>query len=299
LVEYLEVVGWWEYLEVVNLKLPSLIQSNFFEWQKTKFPSGFYFCMLQILIYMVGTAGSGKTYLTKALADWFDYKNLENVIVNLDPGAENLPYNPEIDVRDYFTLEDVMLNYGVGPNGAQIIAADLISTKIEEIKDEIEYYDTPYVLIDTPGQMELFTLRESSNLLVDTLGKERSVMVYLFDPVVAKTPSGFLSLLFMCSSAVFKLNIPQIPVLAKADVLNEQEVERILSWSMEPENIYESICQAMEKNISSELFYLLRDLGLFRPLVPVSALDNFGIEDIYDGVQELFYGGEDLEKVLF
>ncbi len=253
--------------------------------------------MLQVLVYMVGTAGSGKTYLTKALADWLDYKNLGNVIVNLDPGAENLPYNPEIDIRDYFTLEDVMLNYGVGPNGAQIIAADLISTKIDEIKDEIEYYDVPYVLLDTPGQMELFTLRESSNLLVNALGRERGVMVYLFDPIVAKTPSGFLSLLFMCSSAVFKLNIPQIPVLAKADILNDEEVERILTWSLDPESIYEDM--QMDRNISSELFYLLRDLGLFRPLMPVSAVDNFGLEDVYDGIQELFYGGEDLEKVLF
>jgi hypothetical protein len=248
---------------------------------------------------MVGTAGSGKTYLTKALADWFDFKNLENVIVNLDPGAENLPYNPEIDVRDYFTLEDIMLNYEVGPNGAQIIAADLISTKIEEIKDEIDYHDVPYVLIDTPGQMELFTLRESSNLLVDTLGKERSVMVYLFDPIVAKTANGFLSLLFMSSSAVFRLNIPQIQVLAKADVLNETEVEKILRWSTDPESIFQSIHQAIERNISSELFHMLKDLGLFRPLLPVSAVENYGLEDIYDGIQELFYGGEDLEKVLF
>jgi hypothetical protein len=255
--------------------------------------------MLQILVYIVGTAGSGKTYLTKALADWFDYKNLENVIVNLDPGAENLPYNPEIDVRDYFTLEDIMLNYEVGPNGAQIIAADLISTKIEEIKDEIDYYDVPYVLIDTPGQMELFTLRESSNLLVDTLGKERSVMVYLFDPIVAKTPNGFLSLLFMSSSAVFRLNIPQIQVLAKADVLNETEVGKIVRWSTDPDSIFQSIHQAIERSISSELFHLLRDLGLFRPLLPVSAVENYGLEDIYDGIQELFYSGEDLEKVLF
>lgn len=82
-------------------------------------------------------------------------------------------------------------------------------------------------------------------------------------------------------------------------MLSEEEVERIVSWSLDPESIYESIHQTMEKNISSELFYLLRDLGLFRPLTPVSAVENFGIEDIYDGIQEVFYGGEDLEKILF
>jgi len=250
---------------------------------------------------MVGTAGSGKTFLTKGLSDWFDFKNLENVIVNLDPGAENLPYTPEIDIREYFTLEDVMLNYGVGPNGAQIIAADLISTKIEEIKDEIDYYDVPYVIIDTPGQMELFTLRQSSNVLVDYLGHEKSVMVYLFDPVVSKTPSGFLSLLFMSSSAVFKLNVPQIPVLSKVDILSEDEIKRITGWSEDPDRIFDDLhyYRSPQKTISSELFHLLRDLGLFRPLILVSAVDNQGLEDVYDGIQEIFYGGDDLEKILY
>jgi hypothetical protein len=259
--------------------------------------------MQQVLIYLIGTAGSGKTFLTKTLSDWFDFKEIDNVIVNLDPGAENLPYRPEIDIRDFFTLEDIMLNYGVGPNGAQIIAADLISTKIDEIKDEVDYYDVPFVIIDTPGQMELFTLRQSSNIVIDSLGKDRSIMIYLFDPVVAKTPSGFLSLLFMCSSAVFKLNIPQIQVLAKSDILSDEELDMILGWSEDPEKIYESLYSSafsgLQKNLGSELFYMLKDLGLFRPLVPVSATTNLGMEDIYDGIQEIFYGGEDLEKILY
>ncbi|AGK60548.1 hypothetical protein Asulf_00525 [Archaeoglobus sulfaticallidus PM70-1] len=257
--------------------------------------------MIQVLIYFIGTAGSGKTYLTKAFADWLDFKNLENIIVNLDPGAENLPYSPEVDIRDYFTLEDVMLNYGVGPNGAQIISADLISTKIGDIKDEIDYFDVPYVLIDTPGQMELFTLRQSSNLLIDFLGRDRSVMVYLFDPVVAKTPSGFLSLLFMASSSVFKLKLPQIQVLAKSDILEDYEVERIVEWSDDPETLFDDLGREVSniKNISGELFYMLRDLGLFRTLIPVSAMDSTGMEDVYDGIQEIFYGGEDLERILY
>jgi hypothetical protein len=259
--------------------------------------------MHTVFVYFIGSAGSGKTFLTKAMADWFDYKSIDNVIVNLDPGAENLPYNPEIDIREYFTLEDIMLNYGVGPNGAQIISADLIATKIDELKNEVEYYDVPFILVDTPGQMELFTLRESSNVVIDSLGKERSVMVYLFDPVVAKTPSGFLSLLFMSSSVIFRLNLPQILVLSKSDILSKEERERIIKWSEDPEEIYDSLhtfsIPGLQKNLGIELFYLLKDLGLFRPIMPVSAVENIGFEDIYEGIMELFYGGEDLEEILY
>ncbi|MDI3498535.1 ATP/GTP-binding protein [Archaeoglobus sp.] len=254
--------------------------------------------MEQIFVYFTGTAGSGKTYMTKALADWFDLKKLDYLTVNLDPGADFLPYSADIDVREWFTLEDIMGRYNVGPNGAQIIGADLVSTLIDDIRDEIQLSSSEYVLIDTPGQLELFTLRESSRVLVNALNPERSVMVYLFDPVVSKTPSGFLSMLFMASSAVFRLEIPQVLVLSKSDILSERELERIVEWSEDPETLYDSL-DLERKTLNLELFLLLKEAGLFRPLIPASALTGYGMEDIYDAIQEIFYGGDDLERILF
>jgi len=255
--------------------------------------------MHQINVYIVGTAGSGKTYLANAFSEWLDFKRLDNIIVNLDPGAENLPYAPDVDIREMFTLDSIMETYSVGPNGAQIIGADLISTKIEEINDEIKYYDAQYVIIDTPGQMELFTLRQSSEIIIDALGSKNSVMVFLFDPIVSKTPSGFLSLVFMSASAVFRINLPQILVLSKSDVLDEKDIEKIVEWSKDPEKLYEDLLNYTKRGLSDDLYHLVRETGLFRPLMPVSAINGTGMEDIYDGIQELFYGGEDLEKVLF
>ena len=255
--------------------------------------------MRRVIVYMIGTAGSGKSYLTKAFSEWLDFKKLDNMTVNLDPGADELPYNPDIDVREWFTLADIMEKYKVGPNGAQIIGADLIGTIANEIKDEIDYQDPPYVIVDTPGQMELFTMRSSGEIIVELLGKQNAVMVYLFDPVVSKTPSGFLSLLLMSSSAVFRLNIPQIPVLAKADLLEERELERIMRWSEDPDALYDDLVRDREKVLSGELFHALRELGLFRPLIPVSAVTGYGMDDIYDGIQELFYGGDDLERIIY
>lgn len=254
--------------------------------------------MEPVLVYLTGTAGSGKTFLAKAISEWLDLKRLDYMVVNLDPGADFVPYSADVDVRDWFTLESIMEKYSVGPNGAQIIGADLVSTIVDDIKDEIEFTNPEIVIIDTPGQLELFTLRESSRILVSALNPERSVMVYLFDPVVSKTPSGFLSLLFMASSAVFRLEIPQVLALSKADLLSEGDIEKVLEWSSNPENLYDSL--NMEKrNLNLELFLLLRETGLFRPLIPVSAITGYGIEDLYDAIQEIFYGGDDLEKILF
>jgi hypothetical protein len=255
--------------------------------------------MDQINIYILGTAGSGKTFLTRTFSEWLDLKKLDNITVNLDPGAEKLPYTPEIDIREWFNLMDIIDSYGVGPNGAQIIGADLISTRIDEIQDEIRYQDAQFVIIDTPGQMELFTLRQSGEIIVKSLGSENSVIVFLFDPIVSKTPSGFLSLLFMSASATFRLNLPQIMVLAKSDILDEKEIEQIVHWSEYPEDLYNSLHSQVKKGLSYDLFHMLKESGLFRPLTPSSALESTGMEDIYDGIQELFFGGEDLESILY
>ncbi len=249
--------------------------------------------MDRVFAYFIGTAGSGKTHLTKAFSDYLEFKKISHIIVNLDPGAENLPYEPDVDVRERFTLEKIMEEYKVGPNGAQIIGADLVGTIADDLKDEIELYDAEIVLVDTPGQMELFTLRRSGEVIVRAFGD--GVMVYLFDPIVSKTPSGFVSLVFMASSAVFRLKLPQVLVLSKADVLEEEEVERIVEWSKNPERLYNDLTD--ERTLSLDLFLMLKDLGLFRPLIPVSSLTGMGMDDIYDGIQEVFYGGEDLEKI--
>lgn len=252
--------------------------------------------MKQIIVYFIGIAGSGKTYLTKAFSDWLDSRRVDHLTINLDPGADYVPYSADIDVREWFTLEDVMQKYNVGPNGAQIICSDLLVTLLDDIKFEVDLSSPSFVLIDTPGQMEIFTVRKSSKLIIEALGKERSAMVFLFDPVVSKTPLGFLSQLFMANSAVFRLEIPQINVLSKCDTLKEDELETILRWSQDVDYLGTFL---ERKTLSLELFRALKDSGFFRPLIPVSAINGYGLEDVYDGLQEFFYGGEDIERIMF
>ncbi|NOY11205.1 MAG: GTPase [Archaeoglobi archaeon] len=251
----------------------------------------------KVFVFTIGTAGSGKSYFTSSFSDYLDFKKIDHAIVNLDPGADFLPYEPDVDVREWITVDDVMEKYNVGPNGAQIVSADLIATKAEDILDELDLYSADYVLVDTPGQMELFTLRSSSEIIIQTFGRQNCVSVFLFDPVISQRASGFTSMVFMYSSAVMRLNIPQIPVLSKADLLPEHDVERILTWSRDADALYDDVSK--EKGLSRDLFHLLREAGLIRPLIPVSAKTGEGMDDVYDIVQEIYYGGEDLESMRF
>ena len=89
-----------------------------------------------------------------------------------DPGALKLPYSPDVDVRNYVDVGDLMEKYGLGPNGALIMAADLIADEIENLTRDIEEAHADIVLVDTPGQMELFAFRASGPYIVDELTKE-------------------------------------------------------------------------------------------------------------------------------
>ena len=88
----------------------------------------------EIFIYFIGTAGSGKSTLTNTLKQWMTLRGLDVITVNLDPGAENLPYDPDVDIRDWISLKEIMDVHGLGPNGAQIACADMLALNTSDIK---------------------------------------------------------------------------------------------------------------------------------------------------------------------
>ncbi len=251
-----------------------------------------------IFLYFVGTAGSGKTTLTYAFQEWMKMNGYDAVTVNLDPGVEKMKYAPDVDVREMISLPAVMEEYNLGPNGAQIVCADLLALKINEIKEIVDGFDTDYVLIDTPGQIELFAFRETSRTIVDVLGPD-SAMAFLFDPFLSKTPSGFISQVMLSATTQFRFHLPFINVLSKSDLLDEKEKDRIMNWVKQPEELLNDAINetpSMEKQLSIELFRVLEDMGVYKMLTPVSSETMTGMEDLYSIVQQVFMGGEDLEK---
>ena len=250
-------------------------------------------------LFVVGPAGSGKSTFTAAFREWMIKNEYDAIVVNLDPGADILPYTPDIDVRDIVSIDEIMEEYALGPNGAQILAADLIANHVEEIKNDISEYSTNYVIYDTAGQLELFAFRAASKFIVDYLGGDRSIIGFLFDPSLSKTPSGFISLLLLSSTVHFRFYKPYMNILSKIDILNDDELKSIGEWSEEWNSLYNSLINEnpdMSKELSVELFKSLESMDVFKKLIPTSARMLYGYEDIYSTIQLIFAGGEDLEK---
>jgi GTPase SAR1 family protein len=248
-------------------------------------------------LYIIGTAGSGKTTLTHAFQNWMQSLGLDTITVNLDPGVEDLPYAPDVDVRDWIRLDEIMEQRGLGPNGAQIVAADLLALNAHEIADVLGKFETNYVLIDTPGQIELFTFRESASIVIDTFGREDSALVYLNDPALVKQPSGLVASTLLVATTQFRHNLPFINVLSKADLLTPEELEQVVKWSLDPMALYDALTQSEATPrmvLDTAFFESLERIGVYKRLTAVSSEIPFGFEDIYAQVQMVFEGGEDL-----
>lgn len=249
-------------------------------------------------IYFVGTAGSGKSTMVQAYKHWLDHVGIDSIIINLDPGADSLPYEPDIDIREWISLEEVMDEYALGPNGAQIVAADLMAVNISKMTDVLDTIKTEYVLVDTPGQLELFAFRSSSQVITEAFGKGKSMIAFLMDPMLCRSSNGFVSSMVLSSLVEFRLQLPMISLLSKTDVLEEEEMNRIQTWFTDPYVLYEDLQaeQDAQMVVGTELFRAVENIGIFGEIRPVSAATGDGMEEVYNASQLIFHAGEDAEK---
>lgn len=252
-----------------------------------------------VFVYVVGTAGSGKSRFTGAFERYMKQRGLQTASLNLDPGAESMPYQPDVDIRDWIRLADVMEQYQLGPNGAQVMAADLIALRIGDIEAALDEFRGPYVMVDTPGQTELFVFREAGRITMEMLAPGRSVIVFLLDPFLARNPSAFVSQLLLSATTQFRFGVPVINVLSKSDLLKPEELERITAWSRDPMLLEDALMKEkanMYTQMSTDVQRILEGLGAFTSAYPVSAETLDGIEDVYSQIQNLFAGGEDVDS---
>jgi GTPase SAR1 family protein len=247
------------------------------------------------MVFIIGTAGSGKSRLTAAFCNWLKMSKQEVATVNLDPGVSVLPYSPEIDVRDYVDIGNLMEEYQLGPNGALVMAADLVADQVEEISKEIEELHSDIVLVDTSGQMELFAFRASGPYIASELTKGPRALVYLFDAVFSVNPVNYVSNLFLSSAVYNRFMLPQLYLLSKCDLLPKQEVNKIVDWSVSQDALTTAIEQKLEgtrRLLSRNVMQAVYKLGLRFPLIPVSASTNEGMINLNTALERILAEGD-------
>ncbi|MEM0364826.1 MAG: ATP/GTP-binding protein [Candidatus Nitrosocaldus sp.] len=248
-------------------------------------------------IFILGTAGSGKSTLASRLVELYASKNAYAITLNLDPGVIDLPYEPDVDVREYVSIDEIMSKYRLGPNGALILASDLIADRLDEIQRDVDELNPDYVIVDTPGQMELFAYRASGMIFAKEFRCDAKASIFLFDPMLVNSPLNILSIALLATSIRLRLGLAQVNVLSKIDLIRDRVAE-IIGYSADLTRLE----YALQREKDSELYMLGISLlkgirhSISMGLLAVSSLTYEGMVNLTAALARMLKEGEDVEE---
>ena len=249
------------------------------------------------VIFVTGTAGAGKSLLTSKIKEYYAKNSAFPATLNLDPGVGKLPYSPDIDVRDYVDLNSLMDQYELGSNGSLIMANDLIATKIDEIQKEIDTINPDYLLVDTPGQVELFAYRPSGPFFVKNLNADEKINLFLFDGTMISSPSNFVSLSLLSTSIRLRLGLPTINTITKSDLIQDK-LDEILEWSSSESSLESAISNEVDGetlSLVSDMLQSLEKNEFSEDLIPISNATGEGMVNLESALSRTINLGEEVE----
>lgn len=186
---------------------------------------------------VTGPAGSGKSTYSHILQQHclsLGPRHRRRIhIANLDPAAESFRYDVSFDIRDLISVDDVMDELKLGPNGALVYCMEYLLENMDWLQENLEEFDDDeYLIIDCPGQIELYTHIPVMNKIIDQLRLwgygDKMVSVFIVDATFVTDVSKFISGSLLALSAMIAMQLPHVNVLSKCDLVEEASMERVL-----------------------------------------------------------------------
>jgi GTPase SAR1 family protein len=173
---------------------------------------------------VIGPPGAGKSTYCHGVQQFFNAIGRSSAIINLDPANDRLSYDVALDIRDFITLEDIMEEQNLGPNGGLMFALESLDDSVDLLVEKIKKISAKsYVVFDCPGQVELFTHHSSLHRIFKRLEKEidlRLCVVSLIDSFYITSPSQYISVLLLALRSMLQLDLPHVNVISKIDLVS-------------------------------------------------------------------------------
>lgn len=248
-------------------------------------------------IFVTGTAGAGKSLLSSRLHEYYTRNGAFAAVLNLDPGVESMPYTCDVDARDYVDIASIMQRYDLGPNGALVMASDLLASKVDEIRREVDRVNPDYLIVDTPGQIELAAYRWSGPFLMQNISQMEKVSIFLLDGSLVAQPANFVSIALLATSVRLRLGLPAVNVMTKTDIIHD-DIGKILEWASSPRSLEDALSQESDGDMYAMTTGIMRGLetdGLVQDLIPVSNVTGEGLVTLEGSLSRIINRGEEVE----
>jgi GTPase SAR1 family protein len=275
-----------------------------------------------VAIVCVGMAGSGKTTFMQRINSYLHSKKEPPYVVNLDPAVRNVPFESNIDIRDSVNYKEVMKQYNLGPNGGILTSLNLFATKIDQILSLLEKRTAPppppapdalpgsaqkrikNILVDTPGQIEVFVWSASGDILLGSLASSfPTVIAYIIDTPRTASTSTFMSNMLYACSILYKTKLPMILVFNKTDI---KDAEFAKEWMSDFEKFQEALQNEEDGeglegaqgagfggqgsgymgSLLHSMSLVLEEFYKHLRVVGVSSMTGDGVEEFFDAVKE-------------
>ncbi|XP_021687725.2 GPN-loop GTPase QQT2 [Hevea brasiliensis] len=240
-----------------------------------------------VVIIVVGMAGSGKTTFLHRLVCHTQAANIRGYVLNLDPAVMTLPFGANIDIRDTVRYKEVMKQFNLGPNGGILTSLNLFATKFDEVISTIERRadQLDYVLVDTPGQIEIFTWSASGAIITEAFASTfPTIIAYVVDTPRSSSPTTFMSNMLYACSILYKTRLPLVLAFNKIDVAQHQFA---LEWmedfeafqaAVSADHSYTSTLTASLSLVLDEFYKNLKSVG-------VSAVSGVGMDAFFKAIE--------------
>jgi GTPase SAR1 family protein len=93
---------------------------------------------------VIGPPGSGKSTYCDGMHQFMAAINRKCSVVNLDPANDSTSYPCALDVRDLVTIDEIMEQEDLGPNGGVLYALEELEHNFEWLEEGLKALGGPH-----------------------------------------------------------------------------------------------------------------------------------------------------------